>query len=490
MMSLRDFYARSALFRFTLLFGVIFATGSAIAFYLAYSTVSAYTQARVQDTMETDMRGFRDIFTASGLAGLTSAVTLRSQDQTSPRVYLLVSDQGEKIAGNFESWPNNLPADQNRISFSDPEGHQKFDGAATLLSGNIRLLIAHNRAEHEALLAGLRRELALPALLALIVAMAAGYLVSRRLLARINALNATCKAVEAGDVSARATGYQSLDEFGQLAASVNAMLARIAVLMRSVHDLSDHVAHEMRTPLARLRSRLERARRDIGPDSGGQDSAKQDSAKQDSAKPDLERRASAPPNMVPVAEIAHQAFDGAINETQKIIDMFSALLDIAAAESAAGDIRGLKPVDLAQTVADVVDIYDVVAEDRSITLEVITASAAILGEPILLMRMVANVVDNALKFAPVGGKVSISLSVSGADAVLQIADNGKGIAAEFQGNAFERFARADGARQTPGHGLGLTLVRAIALRHGLHISLEDNAPGLRVIFRGRLVKDV
>ena len=470
MRSLRDFYARSALFRFTLLFGVIFATGSAIAFYLAYSTVSAYTQARVLDTIETDIRGFRDIFTASGLAGLTSAVTVRSQDQSSPRVYLLVSDQGEKIAGNFESWPNNLPADQNRISFSDPDGRQKFDGAATLLPGNIRLLIAHSRAEHEALLAGLRRELALPALVALLVAMAAGYLVSRRLLARINALNATCKAVEAGDVSARATGFQSPDEFGQLAASVNAMLARIAVLMRSVHDLSDHVAHEMRTPLARLRSRLERARRDIGPDMG----------------PEVDREAAAPPKQLPVAQIAHQAFDGAIHETQKIIDMFSALLDIAAAESAAGDVRGLKPVDLAQTIADVVDIYDVVAEDRSITLDVSTVSATILGEPILLMRMVANVVDNALKFAPLGGKVSISLTHSGADAVLEIADNGKGMAAEFQDNAFERFARADAAQQTPGHGLGLTLVRAIALRHGLHISLENNNPGLRMIFRGRL----
>jgi len=475
MRSLRDFYARSALFRFTLLFGVIFATGSAIAFYLAYSTVSAYTQARVQDTIETDIRGFRDIFTASGLAGLTSAVTVRSQDQTSPRVYLLVSDQGEKIAGNFESWPNNLPADQNRISFSDPDGRQKFDGAATLLPGNIRLLIAHNRAEHEALLAGLRRELALPALVALLVAMAAGYLVSRRLLARINALNTTCKAVEAGDVSARATGFQSPDEFGQLAASVNAMLARIAVLMRSVHDLSDHVAHEMRTPLARLRSRLERARRDIGPDMGP-----------DMGGLDIGRHGAPHSDPLPVAQIAHQAFDGAIHETQKIIDMFSALLDIAAAESAAGDVRGLKPVDLAQTVADVVDIYDVVAEDRSITLDVTTVSATILGEPILLMRMVANVVDNALKFAPLGGKVSISLTLSGADAVLEIADNGKGMAAEFQDNAFERFARADAAQQTPGHGLGLTLVRAIALRHGLHISLENNNPGLRVIFRGRL----
>ncbi len=476
MMSLRDFYARSALFRFTLLFGVIFATGSAIAFYLAYSTVSAYTQARVQDTIETDMRGFRDIFTASGLAGLTSAVTLRSQELTSPRVYLLVSDQGEKIAGNFESWPNNLPADQNRISFSDPEGRQKFDGAATLLPGDIRLLIAHNRDEHDALLAGLRRELALPALVALSIAMAAGYLVSRRLLARITALNSTCKAVEAGDVSARASGFQNPDEFGQLAASVNAMLVRIAVLMRSVHDLSDHVAHEMRTPLARLRSRLERARRDIGPDIGSHDIG----------TPDANGEAAAQPKLIPVARIAHLAFDGAINETQKIIDMFSALLDIAAAESAAGDFRGLKPVDLAQTVADVVDIYDVVAEDRSITLDVSTVSATILGEPILLMRMIANVVDNALKFAPLGGKVSISLSLLGADAVLEVADNGNGIAAAFQNNAFERFARADGAQQTPGHGLGLTLVRAIALRHGLHITLENNNPGLRVIFRGRL----
>lgn len=448
---------RSALLRFSLLFTLIFAAGFAVAFGLAYQSVSTYTASRVRDTIETDLRGFRDIFTESKLEGLKTAVTQRSLEPKSARVYLLVSAEGEKIAGNFDSWPNNLASTQSWTSFRDAEGAHVFDGAAIVLPGDIRLLIAHDRAEHDALLKGLRRELTLPALLALVAALLAGYLVSRGILARINALNATCRAVEGGDISARAADTSS-DEFGQLARSVNAMLARISVLMRSVHVLSDHVAHEMRTPLSRLRSRLETARRQLA-------------------------AAQSEPT---VRAIAEDAIDTAAQETHHIVDMFNALLDITAAEAAAGDSRGLKPVDLARTIAEVVDLYEAVAEEKQVVLVAQTNPARILGEEVLLMRLVANVVDNAIKFTPPQGKVSISLNLDGSDAVMTIADSGPGIADEFRAAAFERFARAQEVQQVPGHGLGLTLVRAIALRHGMKVMLEDNQPGLRVVFRATL----
>ena len=454
---MRRFLA-SALFRTALLFALISAAGSAAAFLFAYSTVSAYTRARVRDTIETDLRGLAGIFEQSQLAGLKAAVEQRAIEGLDGRTALLVSGAGEKIAGNFDSWPNTMRDGQSWFRFED--GGRSFDGAAMLLPGNLHLMVAHGRAEHEALLAGLRRELALPGLAALLAALAAGLWVSRRIMARVDALNAACRAVEGGDMAARAPGGARADEFGELARGLNAMLERIAALMRGVHVLSDHVAHEMRTPLARLRSRLERARRDI----------------------------AAEPAPVKALALADEAFDSVIGETEQIIGIFTALLDIAAAESAAGDARGLRRVDLAETLAGVADLYEGVAEDKGVALSMKAAAAVVLGEPALLMRMVANVVDNAIKFSPPGSAVALTLAVADGEAVLTVADSGPGIAPGFAGAAFERFSRAAQASATPGHGLGLPLVRAIALRHGMRVALEPGTPALRVVFRARLAE--
>ena len=233
------------------------------------------------------------------------------------------------------------------------------------------------------------------------------------------------------------------------------MLERIGVLMRGVHDLSDHIAHEMRTPLARLRSRLERAKRSAALDD---------------------------PSPKGVQAVA--AFDDAIHETQHIIDVFTALLDIAAAEAQQGDTSNLNPVDLASVLRDAVDVYEGVAEERGIILQLQAPLAApVLGEPMLLLRMIANVLDNAIKFAPDGSVVTLSAAVSGHSVTATIADQGPGMSADFAGSAFDRFARAPATQGRPGHGLGLTLVRAVALRHGMKISLEPNNPGLRVVFQ-------
>lgn len=427
-----------------------FAAAAALMFFLVWSAVSSYTERRIADGIATDLKGFEDVFAQSGVRGLREAMDRRLSADPN-RLYMLVGVDGERLTGNTTDWPNDAGAG-DRLSFRDSQRGRRFDGATRTLSDGTRILLAHDRREHDSILRGLMRALILPALAALLLALGGGYFLTRATLARIEAVNAACSKVEAGDITARVAGFEGRsDEFGTLAAHVNAMLDRIERLMSSVQHLSDHIAHETRTPLARLRARLERARAEAAGD-----------------------------------PMALAAFDDAITETQTIINVFASLLDITAAEAAEGDRRGLAPVDLAGTIADVVDLYEGVAEDRGVTLVHHAEAAAVLGDPMLLMRMIANVVDNAIKFSPQGGQVSITLRVLGDEAEVCIADQGPGIPDGFERDAFERFSRADSAASTPGHGLGLPLVRAIALRHGIKVALEAGNPGLRVIFRGAL----
>lgn len=432
----------------TLAFAGVFALAAALTLVLVMRSASSYTERRIADAVMTDLKGFEDVFAQSGLAGLKEAMERRlSWDPN--RIYMLVDQEANIIAGNTRQWPNNASEGGGRITVVDRDHNRTFDGATRVLPGGVKLLLAHDRREHDKILAGMWRGLALPMLAILLATLAGGYWLTRRVLARIERVNETCRAVENGDMAARVAAVDGRgDEFDALGAHVNAMLDRIERLMASVQHLSDHIAHETRTPLARLRNRLERARSEAG-----------------------------------VNEASRAAFEDAIGETETIISVFSALLDITAAESAAGDARGLKQIDLSETVADVLDLYEGVAEDRGVTLRAQTVPATVLGDATLLMRMVANVVDNAIKFSPEGGEVTMQLAINGSEAVLTVADQGPGMPEGFAGSAFERFSRADEAKSKPGHGLGLPLVRAIAIRHGIKVTMENGHPGLTVTFR-------
>ena len=449
--------AHSALGRYAALVAAIFLAAFAVVFALVATPVSAYTERRLVETIRTDLAGLEEVWRVGALPGLERVLADRRaapSASTPPRIHLVIAADGERVAGDFAAWPNDLAPRGETLAFTDPGGHA-WTGLLRTVPDGPTLLVAHDRSEHEALMAGLARELALPALLAALAALVAGVVVGRWLLARIERVNATARAVEAGDLAARAPGAGRDDEFGELAANFNAALDRIAVLMRSVHHLSEQIAHETRTPLARLRARLERARREIATDPA----------------------------------VAPRAFDEAIEESAKLIAVFAALLDIARAEAAAGDARGLAPVDLAEVVADVIDLYEVVAEDRGLVLAAETRPAVVLGERMLLTRLLANLVDNALKFSPRGGRVDVTVAVEGDEAVLAVRDRGPGLPDGFEAVAFDRFTRAEATADTPGHGLGLGLVRAIALRHGMRLGLDRADPGLRVTLRARVAAE-
>ena len=283
-----------------------------------------------------------------------------------------------------------------------------------------------------------------------VIALALGFVVSRRMLQRVEAVNAVCDQVRQGDLAARAGGDEANDEFGELSRHVNTMLDQINGLVLGLRDVSNRIAHDLRTPIARLKS-------------------------------DLERAAAAP-----TLEAAQAGAEAAAAETEEILATFQALLDIAEAEAGAGG--GLQPMRLDEAARSAADLYEAVAEEAGVVLVAETDPTPLLGEPSLVVRLAANLVDNAIKFSPRGSQVRIKTFRRDGDVVLSVSDQGPGIPAAERQTVLRRFVRGDATRATPGHGLGLALVAAVAKRHGAKIRMDDTAPGpgltISVTFRG------
>ena len=271
------------------------------------------------------------------------------------------------------------------------------------------------------------------------------------MLRRVTALNDAARAVEKGDMAARAPGDDRADEFGDLARHFNRVLDRLGALMATTRSSTDRIAHELRTPMTRLRVRLRDAAATADPRTG-----------------------------------AHIA--GAIEDTLKLSSIYDSLLDISRIESSAGDAAGLSPVDLRSPLEDVVEFYRPAAEDRSISISVNCPAALVTrGDRALLQRLFANLLDNALKFSPDGGAIHIEGVAAAELFSLTIRDEGHGMDDAFSGLAFEKFSRARDAVGKDGFGLGLAIVKAIVARHGFEIHASNAKPGLAMTVTGPLV---
>lgn len=311
------------------------------------------------------------------------------------------------------------------------------------LGGGAVLLIGRNFEDE--LQTELVRTAAAALALAALAALVVGPWASRQILKRVQAVNEACDRVRAGDFSARAPGAEAADEFGALARHVNAMLERIDGLVVGLRDVSNRVAHDLRTPMARLRSDLEAA------------------------------------GKAKTLEEARRLTGVAVAETDEILETFAALLDIAEAE--AGADAGLEAMMLDDAAEAAVDLYQAVADDAGVTLVFDRAPAPILGERSLVIRLAANLVDNAIKFSPKGGTVRVAVEPVDGWARLTVQDQGPGVPAAEREQVWRRFTRGKDVGATPGHGLGLALVAAVAKRHGARIELEDAGPGLRMRVR-------
>ncbi|MDR5652008.1 HAMP domain-containing sensor histidine kinase [Ruixingdingia sedimenti] len=408
---------------------------------LQYRLVADRLHAGQVALLAADMEGLGALYDQRRIIALRQAIDYRLA-AGGPGLLLLLGKQGQVLAGNLAEWPGGVP--RTAAGFT-PEGAAVFtvDGARHLgvardLPGGFALLVAHPLAAADATLAALRRGIAGIALAMLAAGAAVGWLAARRIMARIRAINALADRVAAGDLDARLPGPRAGDEFGLLETHVHAMLDRIGNLNRATHRLSDTIAHELRTPLNRMLQKLTRI------------------AGQETVVDDLRA------------------------EMRATIRIFDSLLDISRAEADAG-AGGLVPVDLSALAAEVWDLYEPLAEDRGLTPAAeIAPDLWILGDRTLIAQALANLLDNAVKFCRPGDALRLTLRAEGGRQVLALADTGPGMPADLRATALDRFTRAGRDRAVAGHGLGLALVRAIAVRHGARLELPPVAQGFAV----------
>jgi len=442
---------RTTTFRLALGYLALFGGSVALLFGFLYWATAGYMARQMDETIVAEITGLAEQYRQTGIQGLAAVIRQRlARDPAGSQVYLLTNPNFIPIVGNLDRWPNAPESLDGWIEFElqDQAGRA---GEAYLaharhfvLAGGFHLLIGRDARALQQVQRVILRSLAWGFAITLALGLLGGVLMSRASLRRIEAINRTTREIIEGDLARRIPTRGSDDDFDELAQNLNAMLERIEALMEGIRHVSEGVAHDLRSPLTRLRHRLETARM------AGRD-------------PEEQRR----------------LIEASIAEADTLLATFNALLRIAEAESGRGR-AGFAPVDLDVVAQDVIDLYEPVAQEKKQTLTAALQPARLVGDRHLLSQALANLLDNAIKCSPDGGRIDVTLSTGDAGARLTVADNGPGIPPEYRGKVLERFFRLDPSRSTPGSGLGLSLVAAVARLHDATLTLDDNHPGLRI----------
>jgi len=446
--------ARSSTLRLALLYLTLFIASVVTLFGLFFWSTAGFLARQTDATIQAEIEGLDERYRLAGLAGLTGLIEERvRRDPGRSSVYLLADRGFRPVAGNLSGWPRDGTDAGDWLEFGirvpGPEGELPHWARARhfTLRGGFHLLVGRDVQDLVEVRERMLRTFAWGLGIAVLLGAAGGVWMSRRFVGRIERINQTSRGIMRGDLSLRIPGDGGGDELDELARHWNQMLDRIETLMAGVRQVSDNIAHDLRTPLARLRNELELAR--------------------DAAK-DSERR----------------HLDTAIAEADALLSTFAALLRIARIE--AGERRaGFAPCDLAGLLRDVTELYEPLAEERGQRIHrVLESGVHVLGDRDLLFQAFANLLDNAVKYSPEGGEIRLGLhrGERAGDRVARvtIADSGPGIAPEYRDRVLERFFRLEKSRSTPGNGLGLSLVAAVARLHGARLELGDASPGLLV----------
>jgi signal transduction histidine kinase len=443
---------RSVTFRLALVYAGLFAASAVLLLGFVYWQTAAYLFRQADDAIEAEVATLAERYRRTGIAGLTGALLERvARRPAGSSVYLLVDERRHPLVGNLSQWPPGAESPEGWLDFrledsGWPTAQAHLARARVFhLPGGYRLLVGRDLQELTAIGGLITRALGWGLPVTAVLAFLGAALMSRSTTRRVEAVNQTARQIMAGDLSRRVPARGAGDEFDELAVNLNAMLDRIEALMEDVRRVSDSIAHDLRTPLSRLRGRLEQLR---------------GAAERGSADP--------------------EAVEQAVADADGLLATFNALLRIARAESPA--LRAeFVDVDLPELVRDVAELYEPVAEERGLRMEVEAPGAArTRGDRDLLFQAFANLLDNAVKYTPAGGTVRVSVAGKPGRPAVVVADTGPGVPEAERQKVFQRFYRLDGARSTPGNGLGLSLVDAVARLHGAQVALEDNGPGLRV----------
>jgi signal transduction histidine kinase len=426
----------------------------------AFVTLSyvAWNARRVLDdqfisTIEAEITGLSDQYRSGGLRRLVTIVDRRSR-QPGASLYLVTTDAGERIAGNIGALPagvidqpGQFETDYARTDEANaPVGHAIV--RVYRLAGGFRLMVGRDVEERARLREVMQRAFLYSLIMIGILGCAGGWFITRRVLKRVDDMTETTRTIMNGALDGRLKVEGSGDELDRLAQNLNAMLDRIGELMLGMREVSDNIAHDLKTPLTRLRNKADEALR--------------------TAHTQDELRA---------------ALEANIEESDNLIRIFNALLMIARLESGS-DRSALADFDASEVVRDVAELYDVLADEAGVPLNAqIQDGLVVHGNRELLGQALANLLENALKYgtSATGEATTIDVTVARAraEAVITVADGGAGIPAEERSRVTERFVRLESARSSPGFGLGLSLVAAVARLHGGQLLLDDNKPGLK-----------
>jgi signal transduction histidine kinase len=440
---------RTLAFRIVAVYLAVFALSAAAIVAFTYWSTARALNAQTDQIVDTDISGLSERYQRFGLAGLTDAIVNRSA-HGGAALYLL-SDSGHRpIVGNLDSWPNLTGAGSNLVEFDYERrvgGHNeqhRARGREFGLTGGFELLVARDIAERYETERLFSTTLPWTVLLMVLLGLIGGILISRNFLVRLDVINRTSREIMAGDLSRRLPFGQGGDEFDTLVANLNRMLERTERLMRGMREVTDSIAHDLRTPLNRVRNRLEGLLQ-----AGG------------------------------AQGVVRDEIEAAVDETDRLIGTFNALLLIAEAEAGVAREK-MQSVDLRRIVEGVVELYAPLADEKEVSLTLRPSGSAIVPcNPSLVSQALANLIDNAIKYTPSGGKVAIVIENTPSGIALSVADSGPGIAPEDRPRVLERFVRLEASRHSPGTGLGLSLVAAVARLHDAKLELGDNRPGLK-----------
>jgi len=449
---------RSSTFRLTLLYMILVAGAMLSLLGFIYWSTIGFMTSQVDDTIEAEIVGLAEQYRARGLNGLVG--TINDRIERNPRnssIYLFASPSLQPIAGNLNGWPKGTPDPEGWLDFDvdDPnQGLKRVNARARVftLQGNFNLLVGRDIRELQGIQALIEQALLWGVGMPIALAALGGFMLARTTLRRLEDINDTSREIMAGDLSRRVPTRGTSDDFDQLAGNLNAMLDEIERLMGGIRHVSDNIAHDLRTPLTRLRHKLETLR--------------------DASLNQTERETQV---------------EESISQADQLLTTFSALLRIARIE-AGGYRLQIGEIDLGALIHDAAALYEASIEEKRLSLSVrVDGHPTIQGDRDLIFQAVANLIDNALKFTPSGGSIEVSASEAGGRIFLRVTDTGPGIPAEERSAVIKRFHRLESSRSTPGSGLGLSLVSAVAKMHQAELELSNNAPGLKacLIFPAR-----
>lgn len=448
--------SRTTAVRLSLLYLVVFTAFSLFLVVVVTHDATRVLTRQIHEAIDADVEALQDQFREGGILRLIDALDVRTR-RPDAGLFYVVDPSGNPIAGNVAELPPSAladltdephPIDYVRIEDGRDIRHVALVRAFALDNG-FRVLVGRDIGERERLRGVFRKAFRYVAGLMVVIAGLTWWFLSRRVLKRIDQVSAASRRIVEGDLSGRLAVTGSGDEFDRLAVGLNEMLERIGELMGGVKGVSDAIAHDLKTPLTRLRNRAEQAL--LASDAPG-------------------------PH--------REALEATLEESDALIRTFDALLMISRVEAGRA-FTAADPVDVAQVASEVAELYEPVAEDEGGSLTVAASGPlAVSGNRELIAQALTNLVDNALKHGRRDDRapaVTISVGAVAGRAVIRVADDGPGVPEADRARIFERFTRLEASRTTPGSGLGLALVAAVVRLHKGTIAVEDARPGLAIV---------